>query len=102
MLIYVFDVESRDLEKDFHYYQSCLSSIAENSKDAKVHTPTAVWRVRGELAPLLATCLAGEAGAADRVVGAVISFFPGSLGLGLAVPTTGRMLSCMSVSGSLA
>ena len=36
VLIYVFDVESRELEKDFHYYQSCLSSIAENSKDAKV------------------------------------------------------------------
>ncbi len=36
MLIYVFDVESRELEKDFHYYQSCLSSIAENSKDAKI------------------------------------------------------------------
>lgn len=29
VLIYVFDVESRELEKDFHYYQSCLSSIAE-------------------------------------------------------------------------
>eukprot|EP00039_Didymoeca_costata_P012816 m.186417 g.186417 ORF g.186417 m.186417 type:complete len:307 (+) comp15591_c0_seq1:112-1032(+) len=36
VLIYVFDVESRELEKDFHYYQSCLSSIAENSKDAKI------------------------------------------------------------------
>ena len=29
VLIYVFDVESRELEKDFHYFQSCLSSIAE-------------------------------------------------------------------------
>ncbi len=29
VLIYVFDVQSRELEKDFHYYQSCLSSIAE-------------------------------------------------------------------------
>eukprot|EP00729_Bicosta_minor_P005610 gene5610-23454_t len=36
VLIYVFDVESRELEKDFHYFQSCLSSIAENSKDAKI------------------------------------------------------------------
>lgn len=37
VLIYVFDVESRsELEKDFHYYQSCLSSIAENSRDAKI------------------------------------------------------------------
>jgi Ras-related GTP-binding protein A/B len=36
VLIYVFDVESRELEKDFHYYQSCLNSIAEHSKDAKV------------------------------------------------------------------
>jgi Ras-related GTP-binding protein A/B len=31
VLIYVFDVESRELEKDFHYFQSCLSSIAEVS-----------------------------------------------------------------------
>jgi len=36
VLIYVFDVESRELEKDFHYYQSCLSSICENSRNAKV------------------------------------------------------------------
>jgi len=36
VLIYVLDVESRELEKDFHYYQSCLSSILENSKDAKI------------------------------------------------------------------
>ena len=36
VLIYVFDVESRELEKDFHYYQSCLDSINEHSKDAKV------------------------------------------------------------------
>ena len=28
VLIYVFDVESRELEKDFHYYKSCLESIA--------------------------------------------------------------------------
>jgi len=36
VLIYIFDVESRDLEKDFQYYSSCLTSISENSKDAKV------------------------------------------------------------------
>lgn len=36
VLIYIFDVESKDLEKDYHYYSSCLTSIAENSKDAKV------------------------------------------------------------------
>eukprot|EP00053_Salpingoeca_punica_P003575 m.43925 g.43925 ORF g.43925 m.43925 type:complete len:303 (-) comp12274_c0_seq1:1348-2256(-) len=36
VLIYVFDVETRELEKDYHYYQSCLSSIAENSRDAKI------------------------------------------------------------------
>jgi len=36
VLIYVFDVESRELEKDFHYYSSCLQSIAENSPDAKI------------------------------------------------------------------
>ena len=29
VLIYIFDVESRDLEKDFHYFSSCLTSIAE-------------------------------------------------------------------------
>lgn len=27
VLIYVFDVESRELEKDMHYYQSCLEAI---------------------------------------------------------------------------
>lgn len=36
VMIYVFDVESRDLEKDLHYYQSCIDSIIANSKDAKV------------------------------------------------------------------
>ena len=29
MLIYVFDVESRELEKDLHYYQSCLEAILQ-------------------------------------------------------------------------
>ena len=26
VMIYVFDVESRDLEKDLHYYQSCVGA----------------------------------------------------------------------------
>ncbi|GAB6019769.1 hypothetical protein CHUAL_001318 [Chamberlinius hualienensis] len=36
VLIYVFDVESRELEKDIHYYQSCLEAILQNSPEAKV------------------------------------------------------------------
>ena len=36
VLIYVFDVESRELEKDMHYYQSCLEAILQNSPDAQV------------------------------------------------------------------
>ena len=36
VLIYVFDVESRELEKDMHYYQSCLEAILQNSPNAKV------------------------------------------------------------------
>ncbi|CAG8506185.1 2090_t:CDS:2 [Acaulospora morrowiae] len=36
VLIYVFDVESRDIEKDMHYYQDCLEAILVNSKNAKV------------------------------------------------------------------
>lgn len=36
VLIYVFDVESRELEKDTHYYQSCLEAILQNSPEAKV------------------------------------------------------------------
>ena len=36
VLIYVFDVESRDIERDMHYYQSCLEAILQNSPDAKV------------------------------------------------------------------
>ena len=36
VLIYVFDVESRELEKDMHYYQSCLEAILQNSSKAKV------------------------------------------------------------------
>ena len=36
VLIYVFDVESRELERDMQYYQSCLEAILQNSPDAKV------------------------------------------------------------------
>lgn len=36
VLIYVFDVESRELDKDMHYYQSCLEAILQNSPDARV------------------------------------------------------------------
>ncbi|XP_064456634.1 ras-related GTP-binding protein A-like [Ornithodoros turicata] len=36
VLIYVFDVESRELEKDLHYYQSCLEAILQNSAGAKI------------------------------------------------------------------
>ena len=36
VLIYVFDVESRELEKDMHYYQSCLEAIMTYSEKAKV------------------------------------------------------------------
>eukprot|EP00118_Oscarella_pearsei_P025250 m.307834 g.307834 ORF g.307834 m.307834 type:complete len:310 (+) comp42888_c0_seq1:76-1005(+) len=36
VLIYVFDVESRETERDMHYYQSCLEAILQNSPDAKV------------------------------------------------------------------
>jgi hypothetical protein len=36
VLIYVFDVESRDWEKDLHYYQSCLDAILANSKEARI------------------------------------------------------------------
>ncbi|KAJ3215285.1 hypothetical protein HDU67_000629 [Dinochytrium kinnereticum] len=36
VLIYVFDVESREIEKDMNYYLSCLDAILANSKDAKI------------------------------------------------------------------
>uniref|UniRef100_A0A0N5B0B9 Ras-related GTP-binding protein A n=1 Tax=Syphacia muris TaxID=451379 RepID=A0A0N5B0B9_9BILA len=36
VLIYVFDVESRDLDKDYRYYSSCLEALLQNSPDAKV------------------------------------------------------------------
>eukprot|EP00126_Sphaerothecum_destruens_P009336 Sdes_comp20485_c0_seq2m14868 len=36
VLIYVFDVESREIERDMHYYQSCLEAIMKKSKSAKI------------------------------------------------------------------
>ncbi|XP_039249854.1 ras-related GTP-binding protein A-like [Styela clava] len=36
VLIYVFDVESREIERDMHYYQTCLEAILQNSPNAKI------------------------------------------------------------------
>jgi Ras-related GTP-binding protein A/B len=36
VLIYVFDIESRELAKDMEYYASCLQALKQNSKSAKV------------------------------------------------------------------
>lgn len=36
LLIYVFDIESRDLEKDFKYYEGCVEAISHLSPDAKI------------------------------------------------------------------
>ena len=36
VLIYVFDIESRELAKDMEYYASCLQAVRQNSKSAKV------------------------------------------------------------------
>ncbi|CAF3357199.1 unnamed protein product [Rotaria socialis] len=36
VLIYVFDVQSQELDKDLHYYQSCLESILQHSNQAKI------------------------------------------------------------------
>eukprot|EP00731_Ephydatia_muelleri_P029499 Em0021g22a len=36
VLIYVFDVESREVEEDMHYYQTCLEAIMQNSPEAQV------------------------------------------------------------------
>jgi Ras-related GTP-binding protein A/B len=36
VLIYVFDVQSQELDKDLHYYQSCLESILQHSCTAKI------------------------------------------------------------------
>jgi len=36
VLIYVFDVESREIDRDMHYYQTCLEAILQNSPHAKI------------------------------------------------------------------
>lgn len=36
VLIYIFDIESRELQKDIMYYKSCVEAIQQNSKDAKI------------------------------------------------------------------
>ena len=36
VLIYVFDIESREVAKDMDYYASCLGAVKANSKNAKV------------------------------------------------------------------
>ena len=36
VLIYVFDVESDEYDRDMHYYQSCLEALMQNSRDAKI------------------------------------------------------------------
>lgn len=36
VLIYIFDIESREVQKDLAYYRSCIEAIQQNSKDAKV------------------------------------------------------------------
>jgi Ras-related GTP-binding protein A/B len=36
VLIYVFDVESREIDKDIHHYQTCLESMAKHSPKAKI------------------------------------------------------------------
>jgi len=36
VLIYVFDIESRELKKDLAYYHDCLEAIMQNSKNAQV------------------------------------------------------------------
>ena len=36
VLIYVFDIESTETDKDLHYYEACLAAIAENSHACEV------------------------------------------------------------------
>jgi len=36
VLIYIFDIESREIKKDLQYYRSCVEAIQQNSKDAKI------------------------------------------------------------------
>jgi len=36
VLIYVFDIESKEVDKDMQYYQYCLEALSQNSADAKI------------------------------------------------------------------
>eukprot|EP01121_Diplochlamys_sp_Union-15-3_P007357 TRINITY_DN1862_c1_g1_i1.p1 TRINITY_DN1862_c1_g1~~TRINITY_DN1862_c1_g1_i1.p1 ORF type:complete len:314 (-),score=44.71 TRINITY_DN1862_c1_g1_i1:37-939(-) len=36
VLIYVFDVESKEVEKDLAYYQTCVEALSQHSRDAKI------------------------------------------------------------------
>ena len=36
ILIYLFDVESKDVKADFHYYRSCVEALIAHSSDAKI------------------------------------------------------------------
>jgi len=36
VLIYVFDIESHELQKDMHYFTSCLEALQHNSASAKI------------------------------------------------------------------
>lgn len=36
VLIYVFDIESKEVDKDMQYYQYCLEALKQNSPDAKI------------------------------------------------------------------
>lgn len=71
VLIYVFDVESRELEKDMHYYQSCLEAILQNSPEAKVfclvHKMDLVQDDQRELVSALTFC--EFAAMPDRYIG---------------------------------
>lgn len=36
VLIYVFDIQSRDMERDFRYYENCVEAILRNSNNASI------------------------------------------------------------------
>lgn len=36
VLVYVFDVDSKEVDKDVKYYKQCVEAIRQNSKDAKI------------------------------------------------------------------
>ena len=45
LLIYVFDIESRNMESDFDYYKGCIDALVENSDDARVFVPRGLLRL---------------------------------------------------------